>query len=107
MIHLLGKFSTNSDLDPIPKEKMIDENSVQVENGHRLQEENVINEQISKMDDLETHYETAKHSHKEPDLVSQQSLELEMEPNHKEEVIIFLRHFRLFFSNFNSIELFW
>ena len=30
MIHLLGKFSTN--LDPIPKEKMIDENSVQVEN---------------------------------------------------------------------------
>ena len=27
MIHLLGKFSSNSDLDPIPKEKMIDENS--------------------------------------------------------------------------------
>jgi len=26
VIHLLGKFSTNSDLDPIPKEKMIDEN---------------------------------------------------------------------------------
>ena len=32
MIHLLGKFSTNSDLYPIPKEKMIDENCVQVEN---------------------------------------------------------------------------
>ena len=40
------------------------------------------------MDDLETHYETAKHSHKEPDIVSQQSLELEMEPNHKQEVIM-------------------
>ena len=73
--------------------------SVLVETGDSLQEENVNNEQISEMDDLETYYKTAKHSHKEKDLVSQQSLELEMEPNHKEEVIMFLKHLNFFFSN--------
>ena len=62
----------------------------QVDNAHTLQEESVITEQTSNINEVETCHETAKRSDEESDLVSKQSLELALEQGHIQEVIIFL-----------------
>ena len=65
-------------------------NQTQVDKVHSLQEVTAITEQTSNTEDVKTPHETAKHSYRESDLNSKQSLELALAPGQNIEVIIIL-----------------